>query len=68
MTQKLVTCRQCGWVHMGVSRQQVSTWGEDASRFERCFRCGGSHRNMRAAGDKDVPVGCTIQPVIVEQA
>ena len=34
--------------------------------YERCFRCGGPHTDMREFTAGDCPDGCTIGPIIVE--
>lgn len=38
------------------------------SEYERCFRCGGPHTDMREFTAGDCPDGCTIGPIIVEGA
>lgn len=50
---KQVTCKICGWVHMGVG----------GSKQTQCFNCGKSYKNMRPAKDGDCPDGCTIQEI-----
>lgn len=39
---------------------------EDISRYERCFRCGAPHTEMKKSKPEDCPVGCTLQPIIWE--
>lgn len=41
--------------------------GADLNQYEKCFRCGGSHKNFRTAKKKEIPNGSTIQPVIWER-
>lgn len=38
------------------------------ANYEHCFRCGGSHTDMREFTAGDCPDGCTLQPIIVEGA
>jgi len=50
---KTVTCKQCGWVHMGVS----------GSKEKNCFKCSGSCKNMRKCKEGDCLDGSTIQEI-----
>mgnify|MGYP001575307848 CR=1 FL=1 len=61
---KEVTCLNCGWVHMGVS----SIPKDSTYDYMHCFRCGGSYSNFRPATERDCPVGCTLQPILMEGA
>lgn len=36
--------------------------------YEKCFHCGGTYTDMRKARPGDCPDGCTLQPVITEEA
>jgi hypothetical protein len=86
-TPKFRTCNACGWVHFGMSPEDVdraidtfnayfdrqppdtqALFGGRASRadYDRCFRCGGSHKNFRESRPGDVPFGSTIQPILSE--
>lgn len=84
---KQVTCNNCGWVHIGVTRTQAIDWvmsfnefydrsskeiqeqygrRSDISSYEKCFNCGNDYHNFRIAKEDDVPMGCTIQPIITD--
>lgn len=36
--------------------------------YEVCIGCGGSYKNTRDSSPDDCPVGCTLNPIIVEEA
>lgn len=38
------------------------------SSYETCFRCAGPYTNFRDAVPGDCPMGCTLQPIITEDA
>lgn len=88
---RLRTCEQCGWVHVGVTREyaedtvrvfneyftglskqkQDDYYGGQLTRitsYERCFNCGGDWKRFRDAVPGDCPDGCTIQPILMEDA
>ena len=58
-----VTCLSCGWVHMGIAILPA----DSTYNYMRCFRCGGSYMNFRAALEDDCPIGSTIQPILLAE-
>jgi hypothetical protein len=36
--------------------------------YEKCFGCAGPYTNFRDAVEGDCPIGCTLQPIITEDA
>lgn len=38
--------------------------GSSIKSYERCFRCGASHKKAKVALGTEVPMGSTIQPMI----
>lgn len=57
-----VTCLNCGWVHMGVSEDEIKDQEEKPSKG--CFRCGKAE--FRLSKEGDCPRGATIQQVLYE--
>lgn len=77
-----VKCPACGWLHFEISaataRAEVAEVNahlravgepENASfdRYLRCFRCGADTAGFVPAQESDAPLGCTIQPAVVER-
>jgi len=49
-------------VHVRESYTQRS----DISQYEKCFRCGAPHTEMKPSRPSDCPTGVTLQPIIWE--
>lgn len=68
----LKTCSACGWVHMGLPRDDIVAYHAASGDtvpwplYEKCFRCEGSYTNMRSYRGGDCPVGCSLQPILLE--
>lgn len=64
-----VKCPKCGWVHVEipveVARQYASNDDEALARFFKCFRCDAPTHDFLPSQPGDVPVGATLQAVVL---
>jgi hypothetical protein len=61
-------CPRCAWVHVAVTQEfaeQTSTPGS-TGRLHRCFNCAGPSIGFLPASHDDAPIGCTLQPVVLD--
>jgi hypothetical protein len=59
-----VKCPKCSWVHAAISSAFVSD--ADMAAHLKCFRCGEPSVGFVPAQPGDAPVGCTLQPVVMQ--
>ena len=50
-------------------RQESNYGGRKSSveTYESCFRCGTSYKNSVVCKEEDLPLGCTLNPLIQEE-
>lgn len=76
-----VVCPSCGWVHVAIPRHHAEQHVSDANAdhlasgnqpvatmdaYLKCFRCGKETSAFLPAQPSDAPLGCTLQPAVVE--
>lgn len=62
----LLKCSACGWVHTVVPHSSTADNPAAWKRFETCFHCHDQKAQFLPAKPSDVPLGATLQPIVLK--